>query len=216
MLSWISRLFRRETGSTVATAEAANWSAPALPGSGTEVADLETPDLAALPPEPPPWAQEQSEAIKKLARAQGKLGLRLDEIERKLEGGLEDLRGTLAQRTAQPGAAAEGQSREGGLADVLDAIDLLCEVKRQSALPAGCAEGIEGVVARLDRALALAGLVRDGAVGQPADGRRFRVVGTEDIPELPEGVVTRLVRHAALRGGQLVREGEVLINRRES
>lgn len=154
--------------------------------------------------------------MKKLMRAQAKLGLRLDELERKLEGGLEDLRGTLSRRTAHPSEAREGQSGEGGFGDVLDAIDLLCEVQRQSALPAGCAEGLEGVVARLDRALAQAGLARHGAVGQPADGRRFRVVGTEDIPELQQGVVTRLVRHAALRGAQLVREGEVLINRRES
>jgi hypothetical protein len=215
MLSWISRLFRRRAGSTRDTAESASSPALALPDNGTQADEHQTPDWAAALAEPPLWAQEQGETLKKLARAQGKLGLRLDELERKLEGGLEDLRGTLSRRTAHPSAAGEGQPGEGGFGDVLDAIDLLCEVKRQSALPPGCAEGLEGVVARLDRALAQAGLSRHGAVGQPADGRRFRVVGTEDIPDLQQGVVTRLVRHAAMRGTQLVREGEVLINRRE-
>src|ERR1700733_10207921 len=104
MLSWISRLFRRRASSTRGTAESASLPALALPDNGTEVADHEAPDWAAALAEPPPWAQEQGETMKKLVRAQGKLGLRLDEIERKLEGGLEDLRGTLSQRTAHSSA----------------------------------------------------------------------------------------------------------------
>lgn len=181
-----------------------------------EAAAQDTPDQAEALAEPPPWAHELGETLKKLLRAQGKQGLRLDEIERKLEGGLDDLRGALSRRTEPPGTGGADPRGEGGFGDVLDAIDVLCEVGRQSALPAGCAEGLDGVVARLDRTLSQAGLTRHGAVGQPADGRHFRIVGTEDISDLPEGVVTRLVRHAALRGTQLVREGEVLINRRKS
>lgn len=185
----------------------------ATPEVATLPACAETSTQSTAPPvvengEPPPWAQELGETVQKLLRAQARLGLKLEEIERKLEGGLEDLRGALPR--------AEKQSAEAGLTDVLDAIDLLCEVKGQPTLPPDCAAGLAGVVARLDRALAQAGLLRYGEVGQPADGARFRIVGTEDLSDLAEGVVTRLVRHAAMRGPLLIREGEVLVNRRSS
>lgn len=166
--------------------------------------------LAEAPP--PTWAQELLDSMAKLTRVQGRQGLRVEQVESKLEGGLADLRSGIERRNALPTEAGPGI----GWVDVLDALDLLCEVKQQQVLPQGCAEGLDGVLGRLDRALAAAGIVRHGELGQPAEGQRFRVVGTEDRPDWPEGVVTRMVRHAATRGNQLVREGEVLINRRAS
>jgi molecular chaperone GrpE (heat shock protein) len=147
---------------------------------------------------------------------QGKLGLVVEQVEQKVEAGMEDLRGMLERQPAGAQKSQQESSAVGGWAAVLDALDLLCEVKRQPSLPPGCAEGLDGVVTRLDRALLQVGIARHGEIGQPVDGRHFRVVGTEEVPDSPEGVITRLVRHAAMRGNQLVREGEVLINRRVS
>jgi len=224
MFDWVSRLFRRQPASSMG-AERNSGAAGLLPAASPRTrADADHQEVPGWAEEliaqledaaPPPWAKELAESVQKLARAQGKLSLLFEQLERKLEGGLEDLRSTVEQRAKGPRARQEDAAAAGWIA-VLDALDLLGEVKRQPLLPPGCAEGLEGVIARLDGALECAGIARQGEIGLPVDGRCFRIVGTEEVPEWPEGVVTRLVRHAATRGTELLREGEVLINRRAS
>ncbi len=158
---------------------------------------------------PPTWGSELTELVQRAARAQGKSALRLEELERKLEGGFADLR-HLTQAAARPAEHLRWD-------DVLDAMDLLEEASAAlQATHPSVAQGLGGVQLRLVRHLSAAGLVRLTPLHAPPDGTQVRIVGTEEQPDLPEGVVTRVVRAAVKRGDQLVREGEVLTNRRLS
>jgi len=195
-MGWMSWLFPRRAAL-----------APASPARD----EADGPD--APPDEPPPaWAQELIEALLRSARAQAKLGLRVEEIERKVEGGFADLRGQV-----QLAAAPKREERE-RRDELFDAMDLLDEAIRaaddggQGAL----GDGLRGVQARLDRFLAQSQLRRLALLGEPPDGRRQRVVGTAAEPQLSEGAVVRVVRATIVRGDELVREGEVLVNRREA
>jgi molecular chaperone GrpE (heat shock protein) len=102
--------------------------------------------------------------------------------------------------------------------DLLDALDLLDEAIRSidGAQGREAAEGLRGIAARLERLLTQSGLVRVRAPDRLTDGKLFRVVGTEQVPELADGAIARLVRAAVLEGDRVVREGEVIINRRSS
>lgn len=190
-MSWLSNLFAR--------------SRPAE--------DLD-PVAALPPPEPPDWALELLEAVQKSARAQAKGAVRLEALEAKLEGGFADLRAALRDRPASPAASSPSPSPD----PVLDALDLLDEAAR--ALSASGSEavvqGLRGVTARLERFLAEGGVTRLSQASSPLDGRTFRVVGTVQRPDLAEGEPALVVRAAARRGDRLVREGEVLVNRREN
>lgn len=175
-------------------------------------------DLAAdaqsqeAPVEPPAWVDELLGLMQKSARTRAWLGLRLDDIERKIEGGFASLQETLRQ-PAQPGPGPQAEVWVWD--DLLDAMDLL-EEAIQTASSQGdpaMADGLRGVLIRLERFLAQAQLERLGLPGLPPDGKLFRVVGTEQMPELAEGVITRVVRAAVLRGDRVVREGAVLTNR---
>lgn len=161
---------------------------------------------------PPPWVDGLEELLQKSARAQARLTLQVEDLHRKLEGGLAELRSSLSSRT---GPAPEGSSElEPRWNELLDALDLLEEAVRQ-ADPAGAA-GLLGVMSRLTRFLEHSGLTRMAPLGQPPDGRLFRVVGTEPHPSLAEGTVVRLVRAAVLREGRLLREGEAVTVRNPS
>jgi molecular chaperone GrpE (heat shock protein) len=159
-------------------------------------------------PQPPPWVDELLGLMQKSARTRAWLGLRLDDIERKLEGGFANLRETLRQST-------EAESVRLGWDDLLDAMDFLEEAIQTASSQgdAAMADGLRGILVRLERFLAQAELERLGLPGMPPDGKLFRVVGTEYMPELAEGVITRVVRAAVLRGDRVVREGAVLTNR---
>jgi len=182
MFLWLRRLF------------AAPALAPGLPGHG-------------LPAESPPaWATALLEAVQKSARAQARLALQVEDLERKLEGGLAEWRGSLsAQKGDAPGVAP---GTELHWDELLDARDLLEEAARV-ADPV-LASGLAGVMERLDRFLSRAGLRRLASLGHPPDGRFFRVVGTQPHPNLAEGAISRVVRAAVLRGEHLVREGEAI------
>src|SRR6266540_3022238 len=80
----------------------------------------------------------------------------------------------------------------------------------------GVAQGLRAIGARLTRFLAQQSLVRLAEPTTPIDGRLFRVVGAEHVSELPDGEPVRVVRAAVRRGDRVVREGEVIVNRRES
>jgi molecular chaperone GrpE (heat shock protein) len=154
----------------------------------------------------PPRVDELAELLQKSLRALTRVAITLEELERKVEGGFEDLRRSLtdATRGAEPADA--------GWYDVLDALDVLGHAMHAGCDPTTLA-GLHGIEERLARVLARAGIVRHGAAGAPLDGRLWRVVGSEPRPELPAGVVTRVVRAAATRGERVVREGEVIISR---
>ncbi len=173
------------------------------------------PSRPAVPPPtvPSPWEPvaatlgELLEASQKATRGQARLTLRLEEVERKVEAGFEDLRRQVAN--AQPQATADLE-----WADLLDALDALAEA-RSVAVVGGqedLAAGITTIASRLERFLAQASIQRVADPGAQVDGNLFRVVGTLHRPDLPDGVVVRVVRAAALAGGRLLREGEVITN----
>lgn len=179
---WLLRLFTRR------------HRAPALPEA--------TPPVES----PPAWVTPLVDSVQKSSRAQARLALHVEDLERKLEGGLAELRGSLSSLRGD----AAGASAGAGLRweELLDALDLL----EEAALLAdgALASGLAGVTARLERFLSQAGLTRLAPLGQPPDGRLFRIVGTQPQSSLPEGTVVRVVRAAVLRGGHLVREGQVI------
>ncbi len=172
----------------------ARSAAPALPGGP-------------LPAESPPaWATTLLEAVQKSSRAQARLSLQVEDLERKLEGGLAEWRGLHASQRADAPGVAPGT--ELCWDELLDSRDLIEEAAR-TADPA-LASGLAGVTDRLDRFLSQAGLRRLAPLGHPPDGRFFRVVGTQPHHSLAEGAISRVVRAAVLRGEHLVREGEAI------
>lgn len=154
----------------------------------------------------PPWALELLEAVQKVGRAQARAVARIEALESKLEGGFSDLRSTASSRPA--GAPC--------FDEVLDAMDTLDEACRalEDGGNAHAAQGLRGVVDRLQRFLTRTGLTRIAEPPLPMDGRLFRVVGIVQRHDLADGAPAQVVRAAALAGERVVREGEVLINRR--
>ena len=166
----------------------------------------------ATPPaeSPPAWGTQLVEAVQKSSRAQARLALHVEDLERKLEGGLAELRGSLSSlRGATSGNAS---ASEPPWDELLDAVDLLEEASRVAADEA-LASGLRGVAARLERFLTSSGITRLASIGHIPDGRLFRIVGTQPHPSLAEGVMARVVRAAAVRGERLLREGEAIIVR---
>lgn len=166
--------------------------------------------------EPPAWAGQLAVSLQKTSRAQARIGARVEELERKVEGGFADLRSAIAgiARTAGIEWGAAAMKWE----PLLDSIDLLVEVAAsvdQRAWP-GLGEGLDAIAGRLGTFLEQESMVRVGARGMPLDGKVFRVVGTDDQPDLPDGVIARVVRAAVLRGDLVVREGQVITNRRSA
>ena len=149
--------------------------------------------------EPPAWVDELLGLMQKSARTRAWLGLRLDDIERKIEGGFANLQETLRRSAlAGPAHQAEGWVWD----DLLDAMDLIEEAVQtvSSQRDPAMSDGLRGVLVRLERFLAQTQLERLGVPGTLPDGKLFRVVGTEHMPEFAEGVITRVVRAAVLRG----------------
>jgi molecular chaperone GrpE (heat shock protein) len=175
----------------------------------------------AAPPNEDPWREELLELARKSARAQVRLTAKLDDLDAKLQGGFAELR-TSARSTSQSGRAAEWDGTSAALPqrgrfldDVLDALDTLDHVAASAnafAAPA-LAEGLRSVARKLEAALARGSIERVCTSGLPVSGKLFRVVGTDDRPDLPAGAVTRVVRAAAVSGGRVVREGEVFVNK---
>lgn len=164
------------------------------------------PDQAGAGAPGSPGAAELLDAVQRSTRTTAKLALKLEDLERKLEGGLAELRSTLGASRAATCASPD---------ELLDAMDLIDQAAtRSAALDPALAEGLRGVLERLDRHLAAQGLVRSAPIGAAPDPRLFRVVGSEADASLPDGVVARVVRAAVTQGDTLLREGEVLTNRR--
>jgi hypothetical protein len=191
MWAWLRR-FIHTTDAVVAEADA-----PAVP---VMTLPEPAPPPEPKPPEAPAELLETLDVVRKMARAQSKLALKLDEVDANAAKRLDELKAVIP---APPPALAWG--------DLLDAMDLL-----QHAIEAidpahdDVADGLARVLGRLDRFLAQGGFRRVGARGEPVDGKLFRVIGAESHPGLSPGTIARVVRAAAVRDGQVVREGEVL------
>ena len=186
MFTWLRRLFNRRSG------------VPRLPGT-TRPAES-----------PPPWSTLLLDAVQKSSRSQARLALHVEDLERKLEGGLAELRGSLSSLRGAP--SGNSSERESPWDELLDALDLLEEASSVAA-DAALASGLMGVAARIERFLAASGITRLASIGHMPDGRLFRIVGTQPHPSFAEGSIARVVRAAALRGERLIREGEAIIVR---
>jgi len=145
-----------------------------------------------------------ADLVQKIARAQARQGMRLEEIESKLEAGFSDLRSAIE---SAPVTGDSGLSFD----ECFDAMDALEEAARLD--PDGArVQGLRGVLERLNRFLVRAGFTRQAPSGQAPDARQFRVVGTVASDSLPVGHVVRVARAAILRQGKLIREGEVIVS----
>ncbi len=154
------------------------------------------------------YLAELVDLAQKIARTQARQGLRLEEIESKLEAGFSDLRGMVEKVDL-------GSASSLSFDECFDAMDGLEEAARLAPDEAH-AQGIRAVSGRLERFLKQAGFERLADVGETPDGHRFRVVGTEDCDALAAGKVLRVVRAAVSRQGNLVREGEVIVSMRST
>jgi molecular chaperone GrpE (heat shock protein) len=161
----------------------------------------------AKPDEPPGWATELGELVQKHARAQAKLGARLEALEGKLEAGFSELRA----QTKAPAAPRSAQPRPDDLFDAMDTLDAATLTLQGAPGGAAAVEGLQGVLERLQRHLQQAGFTRVAPLGAAPDGKHFRVVGEVASTSLSPGTVAQVVRAAILQQNQLVREGEVLV-----
>lgn len=184
------------------------------PPPATEPLPLPTPVAQLLPPPepppPPPELVDTLEAVRKAARAQAKLALRVDELHELTAAQL------TALRAGVEGAAAKASVAALPWPELLDALDLLDHAADSLAASdrGDVAEGLRRVAGRVGRFIERGGFERLGAVGEPVDPRRFRVVGTDDVPSLAEGAIVRVLRAAVVQEGRVVREGEVITQRR--
>lgn len=161
------------------------------------------------PTEPAPWDTELLEQMQKLSRSNARLSLRLEDLEKKVEGGFAELRSHLTT----PKSA--DQSRPDELFDALDALDEACLNAR--ALQPEFADGLERVARRLEQVALEQTYIRVRPHGQSPDGRLFKVIGGMFAPHLADGLVARVVRAAiTARDGATIREGEVLTSRKEA
>jgi molecular chaperone GrpE (heat shock protein) len=166
----------------------------------------EPPAPVAPAPAPPrsPELLEAVELLKKGSRMQAKIAVRMDELEQRLLGAMAEL------KTAR--ALPESRPVWPSFVPLLDAMDLLDHARQaiEEERAPGVAEGLSGILAKLELFLASTPLRRVSPLGQRPDGRLFRVVGRERTGAAA-GVVTRVVRTAVIEGDRVVREGEVLV-----
>jgi molecular chaperone GrpE (heat shock protein) len=180
-MSWLSRWFRPNADAS----DDAESDAPATTDVSAELVSL----------------------LQKVARTQTRQGLRIEEIESKLEAGFSDLRQSLARAASDSGDLA--------FDDCFDAMDTLDEAARV-APSSEHAQGLKTVLRRLGSFLEHAGYQRVAPVGQAVEASRFRVVGVAVADTQPAGTIVRVVRAAVLRQGTMVREGEAIISSRST
>lgn len=180
-MSWLSRWFRPKAD----VHDEAESIAPSMADASAEIVSL----------------------LQKVARTQTRQGLRIEEIEAKLEAGFSDLRQSLAKATSD--------SRGLAFDDCFDAMDALDEAVR-IAPSSEHGQGLKAVLRRLGAFLERAGYERVATVGQAVEASRFRVVGVTVDDAQPAGTILRVARAAVLRQGILVREGEAIVSSRST
>ncbi len=159
------------------------------------------------------------DSLQKVARLQARQSAQVQELEGKLEAGFSDLRGLLTKVVAQRQAAPARWNELLDAADALDEAVLHAERTGQG----GLTEGLRGVAARIGQFLAQSEVRRLSPLGEPPDPACFRVVGTiEGNTALgaanaahEDGCIAQVIRAAVLEGNRVLREGEVLIVRRQ-
>lgn len=163
-----------------------------------------------LSPAPQPaWGEELLAQLQKLSRANARLALHVEDLEKKVEGGFSEV---LRQLSSSRAVEAK---RPDDLFDALDALDEACVAARQ--LQPELADGLDRVARRIERVALENSYVRVKPHGQPPDGRLFKVVGAIPNDDLSDGLVARVVRAAITTlDGAPVREGEVLTSRKAS
>lgn len=155
---------------------------------------------------------ELLESVQKLARAQAKQLVRVEGLENKLEGGFTEIRAGLAAMASR--VSSGGSLNWNELLDAMDVLEEACRSVEERG-EREVASGLRGALNRLDRFLSeQAGLSRIHQTNGTPDGKLFRIVAVDDRLGSPESVITRVVRAAVLRGDKLIREGELIINRR--
>jgi len=80
----------------------------------------------------------------------------------------------------------------------------------------GVVQGYEMAIQRFDRALALAGVQVISTVGRDFDAQSMRAVDTREVASVADGVVVEEFLSGFVRGDEVLRPAEVLVNRRQS
>ena len=152
----------------------------------------------------PPWVDELAQGLQKQSRAAAKQAARLEAL---IWDCSADLRLAREERGRSASAVA---TREEPYDDLFDALDALDQARLMAGEP-HLVEGLSRVQLRIQQFCERAGFARIGAVGQPVDAASMRIVGTERAGEVPAGSISRVVCAAIRRRGQLVREGQVIV-----
>jgi molecular chaperone GrpE (heat shock protein) len=176
---------------------------------------IETSEYADEPDEDraDPRVDELLESVQKLARAQAKLSVRIEGFESKLEGGFGEIRAGLAEMSSR--ASSAGSLNWNELLDSMDVLEEACRSVEERG-EREVVSGLRGALERLDRFLSeQGGLSRVDQTNGTLDGKIFRIVAVDERLGPPDSVITRVVRAAVLRGDELIREGELIVNRRQ-
>jgi molecular chaperone GrpE (heat shock protein) len=163
------------------------------------------PARAAEPPDTrPPWVDEILEGLQKQNRAAAKQAARLEALIGECSADLRLAREELGRSASTVATTGEPYH---DLFDALDALDQAMVLAGEPHL----VEGLSRVRLRIQQFCERAGYTRTGAVGQPVDAASMRIVGTQRAGDVPVGSISRVVCAAIRRGGQLVREGQVIV-----
>lgn len=139
-----------------------------------------------LPPAgPPAWAIELQEVAAKATRTATRQGLKLDELQSRMDAGFDDLRQSVRNKPT------ETKPPQIDWLPLCDAADLLTELALQALTSGnrGLGEGLLRVLERLDGQLAVGGIARHTGLGQPPDGRLMQVVAAEARDDILNGPV---------------------------
>jgi len=149
--------------------------------------------------------------IERTARAQTKLAFELEALAEETKAGFSKLSTAIEALAVLAAERSDAAASKPKWDEVLDAMDVLERaIEQRSAVGDGeVAAGLVGVVRRLGRFVAAAGIERIANVDQ-IDGALFRVIGTTREAD-SEHQPIRVVRAAARQNGQLLREGEILV-----
>jgi len=160
-------------------------------------------------PPRPPWVDEVLDALRRQARSALKASAGMEAALGQSAAELKALRAEvrkLAQLSAERATSADRPDFD-PLFDALDALEQAVDVTREPHQQAG----LRRVMQRIEHFCALAGYRRVCGHGQAPDPGLMRVVGSEPVPGMAAGQVSRTVRAAIVRGQTLVREGEVVV-----
>ncbi len=198
--------------------------------------------LSPVPPSRPPPPKPPDAPIDKLldgltvlGRTVGRLLVRVESLEGQVKTELAAVRGDLAKLEPQPQLSdlfsladtlndLLQQVDEGGLSLLARGELAAMSVTELAALAESDApnprardlkRALSSSLGRLDRFLAGLGIAHVGRTGEEADARVLRVVDVVEREDLADGVIVSVVRPGFVRGSRVLREGDVVVNRRK-